>query len=267
MGLVASGSAAKVFLQRLPSLHAKLGPVKSVSWGVARRLVLSLRHGFAIPNYSALEFCPVIWVAVPKADLDATLHALAAQTSLRKAMVVICESERDSHEFPFLEAGGAKVATLNSVDDGRTSPFVAEGNSEALRFLGKLLQADRRKLIELAPGAKASYFAGIHLVTELLRVSFTSSLRCLQAAGLPRNEAVDLVTNLSVRSLKAHARAGTKPWSRSQLEELRHALDHRTVALRETHPLDSAVYANALRLALDYFEHLNPRPKARHQHA
>ena len=60
---------------------------------------------------------------------------------------------------------------------------------------------------------------------------------------------------------------GAKPWSASERKELRHALEQRLHELRALCPLESEVYANAVVLALEYFERLGAPRKVRNHHA
>lgn len=265
-GLICAGSAVRSSLQRLPSLHARIGPIKGVSFPATRRVVLKLRTGFAVPNYGALEFCPVIWVIVPEPKLEAALRDLAAQTPLSKTMIVVFDSPRESSSFDFLK--GTRIATLNAVDDSRQTAFVAEGHRDALRMLRQLTDQDKRKLVELRAGGKAGYLAGVHLMAHLMRALVTSAINCLQAAGIARPEALDMVTALATRSVKAHGRAGAKPWTKPELLALRNALEQHSGDLQQICPLEATVYAQAVKLALEYFESLGTsRKKVRSHHA
>ena len=246
-------------------MNARIGPIKGVSFPATRRVVLKLRTGFAVPNYGALEFCPVIWVIVPEPKLEAVLRDLASEAHLRKTMIVIFDSPRESSSFDFLK--GARIVTLNAVDESRQTVFVAEGHRETMRTLRQFADQDQRKLVELRPGGKAGYLAGVHLMAHLTRALVTSAINCLQAAGIARPEALDMVTALATRSVKAHGRAGAKPWSKSELLALRQALEQRAGDLEQICPLESAVYTQAVKLALEYFESLGSPKKARSHHA
>ena len=91
MGLVVAGSVSRSVLARLPALLARLGPVKASSFQMSRRVARSLKAGYAISDYSALEPCSLIWIAVPESTVDRVVLDLAAQTPLRGTMIVLCE--------------------------------------------------------------------------------------------------------------------------------------------------------------------------------
>lgn len=260
MGLVGAGGVSQSFLARMPSLHAHLGPIKGVSFAAARRLVVTLRAGHAVPNYSALELCSLIWVYVPERQLDATLRDLAEQTAMHHTMLVICETQRDSTAFEVLRHRGARIATLNTVDDSWQTPFIAEGHPETVRAIRKLLTTERRKLIELHAGSKHRFLAAMHMMSELLRPFATAAMSCLQSAGVESSTAAELMEATAMRALKSFAKTGTKPLAATTREQLGHALGHRAELLRATAPREAELYARALRLALEYGE--RPQRKA-----
>ena len=146
-------------------------------------------------------------------------------------------------DFAFLK--GARLATLDLIDDSHTGGFVAEGHREAVAMLRSLLRQEQHQLLEIRTGSKAAYLASIQLMTHLTRALFTSAINCLQVTGLSRPNAVDMVTSLVTRSVKSHGRVGAKPWSASERKELRHALEQRLHELRALCPLESEVYASA----------------------
>lgn len=259
------GAAPRSLLSRLPSLRRKLGPIKGVSYSTGRKLALTLRSGFAVPNYGALAACPVIWVMVPDDSLEQVLRGLAEQPPLPKSILVICGSSRESRDFPFLK--GQRVATLNLIDDTSTSGFVAEGHRDALHVIRALLKQEQRRLLEIRAGSKSAYLASVQLMTLLIRALVTSAIQCLQVTGIARPDAVDLVSALATRSAKSQGRVGAKSWSSAERQELRHALELRVHELRELCPLESEVYASAVVLALEYFERLGAPRKVRSHHA
>src|SRR5579863_1794749 len=114
-GLIGVGGSSRSYLARMPAVLERLGPVKASSFQVARRLANSLRAGYAISHYSALELCPLIWVFEPEAALDRIARDLTAQMPIHRSMIVLCESVRDSLWPSPLRTAGARIASLNVV--------------------------------------------------------------------------------------------------------------------------------------------------------
>lgn len=260
LGLVGAGGVGQSFIARLPSLHTQLGPIKGVSFAAARRLEVSLRAGRAVPNYAALEMCPLIWIYVPESKLDVTVRDLAEQSAMHRTMLVICETRRDSTTFELLRHRGARIATINTVDETWQSPLITEGHPETIRALRKLLTHQRGRLIELRPGAKYRFLAAINMMSELLRPFTAAALACMSSAGVELSEASHLIEATALRTLRGSGRPGTKAISGATRQQLSHALSHQVEQLRATAPREAELYAQALRIALEYGE--RPQRKA-----
>src|SRR5579864_2679296 len=152
-GLISAGGVAQSFLVRFPSLIARIGFVKAVSLRVSRRIVRTLRAGVAVERYGDLDACRTIFVAVPDGALEAVMRELAAEVSLERKMVVICESRLET----------APWASLNILDFA-TRTLVVAGSKAAVRELAGIAKADGWRTIEIQ--SKAGYFAGVSSASD-----------------------------------------------------------------------------------------------------
>jgi hypothetical protein len=252
MGLLADGAVRQSFVARWPALLGQLGPVSGSSYPTARRTVKALRAGFAVPRYSALEMCPAIFIAAHESTLDRVVHDLAAQTPMHRTMVVLCGTRRDSQWPVALRDAGARIASLNPIEESQERAFVAEGHPDTVRTLRKLLDQDGRKLVPIGTHTKALYLAAIRMASDLLLPTVAASVECLRAAGFPRAEATEVVQTLGARSLKVYVRAGNKAWNSST--ESAHTLQRELESLHAVHPRHAALFADALRHAQEYFQ-------------
>jgi hypothetical protein len=252
-GLISAGGASRSYLARMPSIKARLGPVKASSFQVARRLANALRAGFAVSHYSALEYCPVIWIYEPEHAIDRVLRDLSAQMPVRGTMIVLCECVRDSFWPSSLRAAGARIATLNLVEPSQEKIFVAEGHEDTLRVLDQILGEEKRKLIQMPPASKPLYFAGIHLAKYLPLPAIAASVESLRAAGFPRAQAARLMETLVMRAVASYERAGRKAWRPGAGAELRESLEANAELLEQSDPRLAAIYAEGIRTALGYF--------------
>jgi len=252
-GLIGVGSASRSYLSRMPSVLARLGPVKTSSFQVARRLANSLRAGFAVSHYSALECCPLIWIYEPEHSLDRVARDLTAQMPVHDTMIVLCECVRDSLWPSPLRAAGARIASLNLVEQSQDKLFVAEGHADTLRVLDQLLAAEKRRLIQMPLAAKPLYFAGIHLAKYLPLPAIAASLESLRAAGFPRAQAVRLTETLVTRAVASYGKAGKKAWNPGAEAELRGSLERNAETLHQWDPRLAMAYAEGVRTALGYF--------------
>jgi hypothetical protein len=251
---VAAGGVSQSFLARLPGFMAHLGPIKAASFRASRRIALSLRRGHAASHYSMLEPCSVIWISVPEASLERVVSDLVAQTPIHRTMVVLVGMERDSLRPSSLLRAGARVATLNALDGSGERSFVAEGHRDTMRVLRKLFGADKKKLIELAPGAKPFYFAGMQLSSSLLLPMISAAVESFRAAGFRQKDALAVAGSLSVQAAYTYEKSGRKAWNRSLSIALRKALENDIEPLRESDPRLADAYAEGLRQALAYFD-------------
>ncbi len=254
MGLIGAGGVNRSFLARMPVLLGRMGPIKGASLRVARRIANTLRAGHAVTNYTALEPCHMIWIAVPDSGLDRVSKEFAAATQLTGKIAVLCGSTRDSFWPSPLLAGGARMVTLNCVEESGERVFVAEGDPAAMKELRRVMGAEKRKLIELRAASKALYLSGVHLATHLLLPWIAASVESLRAAGLSRAEATQVANSLGGRALRAYAKAGPKAWSPSAGDRLRLSISRDLDTIRGADPRLGATYSDGVDLALRYFE-------------
>jgi hypothetical protein len=254
MGLIAAGGVSRSFLARLPVLLRKIGPIKAASYGVARRIANTLRAGKAVVNYAALAPCDVIWIAVPDDALDRVSSDLYAAGPLAGKVAVLCGSTRDSFWPGPLLAGGARVATLNCVEESSERLFVAEGDPAAMRELRRVVAAEKRRLIELRAASKALYLSGVDLATHLLLPWIAASVESFRDAGLSRLEATHVANALGSRTLRAYAKAGPKAWSPAAAGRLRMSIVRDLDTIRGVDPRLAVIYADGVEQALRYFE-------------
>ena len=254
MGMIGAGGVNRSFISRMPVLLARMGPVKAASFRVARRIANTMRAGHAVDDYEALEPCDVIWIAVPDSGLDRISRDLAAAVPLAGKVAVLCGSSRDSFWPGPLLAGGARVATLNCVEESGEKLFVAEGDPFAMRAVSRAIAAEDRKLIHLRAASKALYLSGIHLATDLLLPWIAASVESLRDAGLSRVEATQVANALGGRALRSYVKAGPKAWSPTAADRLRLSIRRDLDTIRGVDPRLAALYTDGVEQALRYFE-------------
>jgi hypothetical protein len=251
--LIGHGNVSQSFFYRLSALHTRLGPIKGTTFPWARRLTVSLRAGKAVSDYSDFGSCSAVWIVAPESSLDLVTQDFVKRTAVRKLPIVVCGTLRESTSFEQLRAHGGRIATLNSVDDVWQSSFIAEGHRETLNQIREILSKDKRRCIELGPGAKEKYLAGIHMVTELLRPWTSSAVELMSAAGLSRSEAAALCEAFASRSLRAYSKIGVKVWPPGVKKSLKEAQERAERMLSHC-PREARLYAEGIRLALEYFD-------------
>jgi hypothetical protein len=253
MGLVIAGGLNRLFLSRMPTLLEQLGPVKASSFHVARREANSLRAGYAVSHYSALELCSLIWIAVPEDTLDRVMRDMAAQMPVHSTMVVLCDMVRDSSWPNPLRKAGARMASINLVGETRDGVFMGEGHEDILRAVRRLFARERRRFIEVLPTTKATYFAGLHFGTQFLLPWIDAAASCLRAAGLTRAQATQMVETLCSRTVRAYVHTGRKAWDGRSAAAVRKTLERDAETLGLIDGRLGDLYAEGIRLVWSHF--------------
>jgi predicted short-subunit dehydrogenase-like oxidoreductase (DUF2520 family) len=253
-GLVSAGGMTRSFLIRLAALSARLGPIKATTVQAARIVANLLKAGYPISHYSALEFCDLIWVAVPDSALDKVLQEMVAQMPVHRTMLVVCGSARESATLAPLKKTGARIASLNAVDESRESLFVGEGHPDTLRAVKAMLAVDKRKMIEMPGSAKPLFLAGTHLATHLLLPWIDASVECLRSAGFERSDAIQVSQALVRRIVMNYGKTGRKAWNAGTGARLRRVLERDLETLAATDRNLASLYFEGIRLAAEHFE-------------
>lgn len=220
IGLIAAGSVKQSFLARIPAVLQRVGPLKTSSFQVSRRLVNGLRAGIAVADYRAFETCDFIWIAMPEDKIDATVDELARHIPLKQKMIVLCDVMKDSFRLRALQIAGARVASLNCLPACDERIFAAEGHPAVVGELRRILRMDGRKLIELRPGLKRLYLSGVYLGMYAPLPLIGAAVENLRATGFSRVEAVSTVRALGAHALRAYASVGNRVFNNTTARTL-----------------------------------------------
>lgn len=260
-GLLAVGGVNVSFLARMPELIRRLGPVKSSSPSVARKITNGLRAGVAVSHYAELQLCELIWIVSPESKLGYLMNELANNVTLQGKMIVVCDVMRESVKMNTSRVPGARFATLNCVPETGEHLFTAEGHPAVMRELKGLFASDGRKLIQMQPGMKTLYLSGIHITSHLLVPWIIGAVSSFRAAGLSRKQAVRLVHALANEELRAVRAVGARAWNQSDAWHFSKSLQENKETIRLTDQYLSALLSvgaeHLIRLALN---HISKRP-------
>ena len=184
-GLVAEGDSRYSEILRLPNLSEDLGPVKSSSFGSARRLCNFLRAGYAISEYDELQAARVILLRVADEVLPRVVEELvSAGLVLSNLSFVLCESWMTTDALAPLRDAGAAVATIMNVPTERRNWFVMEGQPMAIFHLRRFIERNDARAVELRPGTKSLYFAAELLVHALPVPLLIAAQQAFRATGI-----------------------------------------------------------------------------------
>lgn len=243
LALVAAGPISQSFLGRLPWLIEHLGPVKSSSFRLASRISNTLRAGFPVANFDEFEHVRAVFVSVPARSLGQVVEELAqSPVDWRHRTVFLCDADHDSSALEALALRGAATASLAPLEGFDGKRLLIEGSRAALSAARRLIGGSDTRLIELEPGGKNAYLAGITFLTSFSLPMLTAGAECFRLAGLGPRVAAQLVERLSQRTLRGFLKAGRKALTAAPPRgEL--------AGLHRASPELAALYADAAHLA------------------
>lgn len=211
VALVGAGSVSRSFLARIPKLADQLGPVKAPSFRVARRIVNSLRFGYAVREHAELRDARLVLIAVPDSRAAATLEELgSAMSDWRDRSVVLCGSRQNSGLLAALAARGASVASLDPIPGMRQDHYAIAGDRAALSRLRSLLGDGAKRTIEIHPEAKEHFLRALWMASAGVMPAIDAAVMNLRHAGVERRVAVPIVEELVLKSVRGYLRAGRK---------------------------------------------------------
>ncbi len=213
-GLIVEGDSSVFSVLRLPKIPQELGPIKSKSLRVARRLSNLLRAGYAVADYEALQEARLILMRVPDSAVPRVVEELRqSELALKDLSFVLCDSWLSTDALQPLRSRGASVATLISVPHSGRNWFVAEGQVSAMRQIRRLIEQNQARVIELRPGAKRLYFAAMLLTTTLPIPLFIAAQKALRGSGVSGNHLHALLNEMAQSMLKKFSKGSRATWS------------------------------------------------------
>src|SRR3954453_10531211 len=168
LGLVIEGNARDSTILHLPSVASELGPVKSTSTRVARRLSNILRAGYAVAEYEELQASELVFLRVPDTAIGRVVNELcSSDLTFKDLSFALCESWLPVGVLEPLVDRGASVATSTKARTVHPDWYVLEGNAKAVRLVRRFLSQNGANATELSAGSKHLFFASELLVSAL----------------------------------------------------------------------------------------------------
>lgn len=185
LGLVVEGKAATSAVLRLPKIPEELGPVKSATLRVARRLSNMLHAGYAVADYEELQAARLILLRVPDCAVSRIVDELCtSDLDFRSLTFVLCESWLMIDVLQPLQERGASVGTLVSVPSTEHGWFVVEGQLSAVRQARRFLERNGAKALEIRPGCKPLLFAAELFTMVLPAPLLAAAQQSLRRSGI-----------------------------------------------------------------------------------
>lgn len=212
-GLVAEGETRLSEVLRLPNLAEDLGPVKSNSFGTARKLCNFLRAGYAVGEYEELQAARLVLLRVPDDAVPRVVQEVAsAGLVFANFSFVLCESWLSLDVLAPLRDVGATVATLMSVPTESRRWFLIEGQPLAVFHARRFIERNDARLLEIRPGTKPFYFAAELLATTLPMPLLLAAQQALRATGITSHNLTTISGEMIQEMLRGLSKGARMIW-------------------------------------------------------
>lgn len=254
IALVAGGQVSRSFLVRLPHLRERIGPVKAASTRVTSRIVNAIHAGYPVGDFESITEAHTIAIHLPADRISPTLEQLrAACPKWHGKAVLLCDAVLSSTALEPLASAGAAVASLGPIEGFDERRFVVEGDAHAVRAARMLVEDNRTRTLEIAPGTKDLFLAGLVFATSLFTPMAAAATECLKGAGLKTGVAAAVTERLFERSLRGYVKAGRKGWGGPLAVKDQEQVRRHMEALFRASPLLASYYTESALFALRLF--------------
>lgn len=187
--LVVEGNSTSAPVLKLPRIAGELGPIKSGSLRIARRVSNFLRAGYAVSTYEELQAARLVLLRIPDSSVQRIVAEIcASELAFQDLAFVLCDTWLTSDALAPLRLRGCAVASVCKIPAGQHATFFAvEGQASATRPLRRLLDRCDARPFELKPGTKELLFSAELLAAALPIPLFVAAQQALRACGFIGN--------------------------------------------------------------------------------
>ncbi|MBV9406402.1 MAG: hypothetical protein JO211_13740 [Acidobacteriaceae bacterium] len=258
LGLVVEGKSANSAVLRLPTMATDLGPIKSASLRVARRLANMLHAGYAVGDYEELQAARLILLRIPDSAVARIIEEISnCELVFRDLAFVLCESWLTVDALEPLRTRGASVATFVNLPSPQHNWFVVEGHISAVRQIRRLLERNEMRTLEIRPGSKPLLFAAELLTTALPVPLFLAAQQALRASGISGNHLGTALDLMGQKMFKDFSKGARLIWGGPLTECSPETANDHLKNLRASHPQIAAIVEEQLAWA----KHKLPKQK------
>lgn len=197
--LITSGPMRHNLFARYPKLAQSLGPIRATSSRTATRAAALFRGGWAAESWNEVLKSPLIVIQGAAPRLFAEMLALGKVGKDRP--VLACDAESDLRHLAALEALGASVAHLHSLDP-REPLVTLSGDHMVTAKARRVLTGAGVRCLTVRDGAGPKVVASIGLLEKQIAAALRDGDRAFLQAGLRRAEARVVGVGAALRALR-----------------------------------------------------------------
>ena len=236
-GLVIEGNLTSSVLLRLPVITAELGPIKSSSLQVSRRVSNFLKGGYAVKSWDDLANARTILIRVPDTAIERVVEELAeAALNWNEHTFVLCETWAPTEMLEPLKAKGATIASIVALPSGQERLFAVEGDLHAVRQTRRLIERSDTRALELRSGSKHLLFAASVLCAAIPIPVLLMAQQALREGGVSGNELSGAIEGMSNEMLAGFFKGARTTWGGPLADSIEPSQTAHWRRLGVTHP-------------------------------
>ncbi len=197
--LITSGPTRHNLFARFPKLAQCLGPIRATSPRTATRAANLFRGGWAAGSWDEALKSPLIFVQSAHSKLFVEMVSLGQVWRGRN--IVACDAESDLRNLAALEAHGALVAHLHSLDP-REPLVTLSGDTNVVTKARRMLTRAGFRCLTIRDGAGPTLLAAIGALEDQIATALREGDTALLYAGLKRAEARMVGVGAALRALR-----------------------------------------------------------------
>jgi hypothetical protein len=197
--LITSGPTRHNIFARFPRLVQSLGPIQATSPRTASRAAIQFRGGWAADSWNEALDEPLIIVQSAGPKLYAAMKELGRVWRGRD--VLACDAEADLRHLAALEALGASIAHLHTLD--AREPLVAlSGDNPPMTKARRILTGAGIRCLAIRDGAGPALLTAMGSLEKRVGSALRDADRAFLQAGLRRAEARVVGVGAALRALR-----------------------------------------------------------------
>jgi hypothetical protein len=236
-----------------PGLARQIELIAAANPRLASRYAHMLKHGRAVA-VEQLEPCGLLIIQAQSSDLSAVLKALEGVSwSWKGRQVALLDLDLDATALAELRRLKASVCAAALAPPPEHPVLVVEGDRAAVRAVGGWASEARLRSVELRPGTKQLYSAGLTAVGTLLAPVMDGAARLLRAAGLNQVEARRILAYVGDNAMRAQQAHGRKAWQNPAAPARRQAIQAQLAAIERLDPVLATFQLRMLLASLEFY--------------
>lgn len=248
VGLLAAGKMTESALTRLPLLVRAVGPIVAGNRRLASRYANVLRAGWPAEP-AELADCRLIVLQVKPAECEGLLRRMPSGG----CPVALLDDNFGAIVPEPLRTAGVAICTVAISPVAARPMMLVDGDAAAVRAVQVWASGGGVRCVELKPGGKELYGAGVMTVSALVVPLVDAATRSLRSSGLSQGDARLIVARVLEAALRSYDAFGRKSWPNPSVAGRREAVAAQCESLASGDAGLGRFYARVMEACLEYY--------------